>query len=547
LRLGSGPAKRFTAAEDRDEGQRASPRRENVLIDGILSAGSLISVGARMTENLDRSFDELAATGVPGLDNVLCGGLPRNCLYLVDGNPGVGKTTLALQFLLHGAQEQERCLYITLSETKAELDIVARSHGWILDGIDIIELSAIERSLAGKTQNTMFQSAEVELNHLSKLLLEELDRIKPARVVLDSLSEMRLLAQNPLRYRRQILTFKQQFTERKATVLLLDDGSVVGSDVQVHSIVHGLISLSMAPLKYGMFRRTLCVTKLRGVAFREGNHDYLIERGGLKVFPRLVAAEHHTRFEKTALSSGNGDLDALVGGGGLHTGTSNLLMGPAGSGKSTIAMMFSHAAAERGQRVCYFAFDESMHVLRDRAREMHIGFDKHVDEGRIDLIQIDPAQVPPGQLADRILRSVRDEGTDVIVLDSLSGYVNAMPSDDLLYLHLHELLTFLNQQGVLTLMILAQHGLVGPTGAPVDVSFLADTVILTRFFEARGAVRKAISVIKKRSGPHETTLRELVTTKGGVVLGPPLADFEGVLTGVPRNIAVSPPPAKEVP
>lgn len=480
----------------------------------------------------------LCTTGVPGLDEILGGGLPRNCLYLVDGNPGVGKTTLALQFLLQGVKDKERCLYITLSETKPELDDVARSHGWNLGGIEIIELSAIERSLAGKSQNTMFQSAEVELNHLSKLLLDELDRIRPSRVVLDSLSEMRMLAQNPLRYRRQILTFKQRFAERNGTVLLLDDRSAVSGDVQVHSIVHGLISMVMAPLKYGMFRRSLSVTKLRGVQFREGNHDYVIKRGGLAVFPRLVAAEHHRPFEKTTESSGNRELDALVGG-GLHSGTSNLLIGPAGSGKSTISMMFAHAAAARGHRVGYYAFDESVHILRGRAREMEIDFDAHIAAGRIELAQIDPAQIPPGKLADNIVRSVEREKTRMIILDSLNGYVNSMPSEDYLYLHLHELLTYLNQQGVLTLMILAQHGLVGPMGAPVDVSYLADTVILTRFFEARGAVRKAISVIKKRSGPHETTLRELTMTKKGIELGKPLVDFEGVLTGVPRMLGGS--------
>jgi circadian clock protein KaiC len=487
------------------------------------------------------SSNTICATGVPGLDIVLSGGLPRGCLYLVDGNPGVGKTTLALQFLLQGLRDNERCLYITLSETKAELDTVAQSHGWSLEGIEIIELSAIERSLAGKSQNTMFQSAEVELNHLTKLLLDELDRIRPARVVLDSLSELRLLAQNPLRYRRQILTFKQRFGERGSTVVLLDDRSAVGPDVQVHSIVHGLLSLSMAPLKYGMFRRALCVAKLRGVEFREGNHDYVIRRGGLSVFPRLVAAEHHRSFGKVLRSSGNRELDALVGG-GLHSGTANLIMGPAGSGKSTIATMFAHAAATRGQRVGYYAFDESSHILRSRAKEMGVDFEPHIAAGRIRLAQMDPAQVPPGELADGIVRAVERDNTEVIVLDSLNGYVNSMPSDDFLYLHLHELLTYLNQQGVLTLMVLAQHGLLGPMGAPVDVSYLADTVILTRFFEARGAVHKAISVIKKRSGAHEATLRELTLTERGIRLGKPLTEFEGVLTGVARQLGGSAPP-----
>lgn len=480
----------------------------------------------------------LAGTGVPGLDDVLGGGLPRRHLYLVDGNPGVGKTTLALQFLMEGAGNGERCLYITLSETKGELDAVARSHGWSLEGIRIIELSAVEHSLASKAQNTMFQSAEVELAHLSKLVLEEVNRAQPERVVFDSLSELRLLAQNSLRYRRQILTFKTRLADIDATVVLLDDRSSVGPDVQVHSIVHGVISLEVAPLKYGVFRRKLSVAKLRGVQFREGSHDYVIERGGLAVFPRLVASEHVRPFERALHSSGNAELDKLVGG-GLHGGTSNLLLGPAGAGKSTIAMMFAHAAAERGQRVGYYVFDESMHTLLDRAREMQIDFTAHVADGRATFAQMDPAQVPPGQLADRIVRSVRD-GTKVIVLDSLNGYVTAMPSDEFLYLHLHELLTFLNQQGVLTVMIMAQHGLVGPMGAPVDVSFLADSVILMRFFEARGNVKKAISVIKKRSGPHEATLRELAMTERGVELGAPLVDFEGVLTGVPRYVKSRP-------
>jgi circadian clock protein KaiC len=481
----------------------------------------------------------VAATGVQGLDDVLGGGLPRDCMYLVDGNPGVGKTTLALQFLLEGVREKERCLYVTLSETKTELDAVAHSHGWVLDGIDIIELSAIERSLAGKTQNTMFQSAEVELSHLSKLLLDELDRLEPTRVVLDSLSEMRLLAQNPLRYRRQILTFKTRFAERNATVLLLDDRSAVGPDVQVHSIVHGVISLEMAPLKYGVLRRTLWVAKLRGVHFREGSHDYVIERGGLTVFPRLVAAEHPSRVEQSLLSTGKSELDALLGG-GLHTGTSNLVMGPAGTGKSTIAMIVAHAAAERGQKVGFYVFDESVHTFLARARQMQIELDAHVDEGRIALEQIDPAQVPPGQMADRMVRSVQN-GTKVVVLDSLNGYMNAMPNDDYLYLHLHELLSYLNQQDVLTIMIMAHHGLVDVRGAPIDISYLADSVILTRFFEARGAVRKAISVIKKRSGPHELALRELLMTPLGVELGGPLDEFEGVLTGTPRYVGSAAP------
>jgi circadian clock protein KaiC len=474
---------------------------------------------------------ELCSTGVPGLDHILAGGLPRGCLYLIDGNPGVGKTTLALQFLLEGVRRQERCLYVTLSETKSELEKVADSHGWDLSGMDIMELSTIERAIENGS-NSIFQSSEVELNELSKLLLEEVNRIQPQRVVLDSLSEMRLLAQSPLRYRRQILTFKQRLAERTCTVLLLDDRSAAGSDVQVQSIVHSVISLHMAPVKYGVTRRHLGVTKLRGMRYDEGNHDYAIKRGGLHVYARLVAADHQTRFQPFAISSGNSALDSLLGG-GLHGGTSNLLMGPAGSGKSTVATLFAHSAAARGERVNIYTFDESAHILLDRARQIGMELDSHIANGRISLRQLDPAQVSPGELAHEIRHAVEGDKVQLVILDSLNGYVSAMPSDEYLDLHLHELLSYLNQRGVVSIMVLAQHGLVGPTGVSVDVSYLADTVVLMRYFEALGTVRKAISVIKKRSGAHETTIRELQMTATGVRIGQPLADFQGILSGTP--------------
>ena len=474
-------------------------------------------------------------TGVPGLDGVLGGGLPRNCIYLVEGNPGVGKTTLAMQFLLEGRAQGEQGLYVTLSETKTELEAVARSHGWSLEGIAIIELSAIERAIGGKGASTLFHSAEVELTHLTKLLLEETLRSEPVRVVIDSLSEMRLLAQSPLRYRREILSLKQRFAEKGCTVLLLDDRSSTGTDVQVHSLVHGAISLDAAPLKYGIFRRTLSATKMRGVRYREGNHDYVIETGGLQVFPRLVAAEHHTPFKKRLAQSGNAELDALLGG-GLHYGTSNLLIGPAGSGKSTIAALFAHAAASRGEPVDYYVFDETVSTLCERAEDMGLGLSQHIQAGRLRMRQMDPAQISPGELAFRIQRSVEQDGVRVVVLDSLNGYITAMPHEEFLHLHLHELLSYLNQQGVMTVMVLAQHGLVGHMGTPIDVSYLADSVIITRFFEALGTIRKAISIIKKRSGPHEGAVRELSMSKGGVTVGPPLTDFQGVLTGVPAYL-----------
>ena len=474
-------------------------------------------------------------TGIVGLDNILLGGLAANRLYLVDGTPGAGKTTLALQFLMKGRERGEKCLYITLSETRQELDSVAESHGWNLDGIHVIELAQVQGTLGVKAQNTLFQPAEVELSNLAALVIEEFERARPDRLVLDSLSEMRLMAQNPLRYRRQILAFKQHFATRNCTVLLLDDRSSLGQDVQVQSIVHGMLSLEVRPLKFGINRRFLTVAKMRGSEFREGNHDFVIRRGGVMVFPRLVAAQHETRLHKELFSSGNAGLDLLAGG-GFHAGTGNLLIGPAGSGKSTVCSMFAVTAAAAGHRVLYFAFDESTNILVGRARDIGLDIDAHLESGRMRVEQVDPAEVAPGELAARIVAAAENEGVRVVVLDSLNGYVNAMPQEEFLHLHLHELLTYLNQRGVLTLMTLAQHGLIGSMGAPVDVSYLADTVMLMRFFEAQGAIRKAVSVIKKRTGNHETTIRELRIRARGISLSEPLVHFEGVMTGVPKYL-----------
>ena len=475
------------------------------------------------------------ATGIGGLDDVLCGGFATDRMYLVEGSPGVGKTTLAMQFLMEGVRRGERALYVTLSETRDELEAISDSHGWSLDGIDIVELSQVENLFNVRAQNTLFQPPEMELGNLSSLLVSEFDRVRPTRMVLDSLSEMRLMAQSPLRYRRQILAFKHHFATGSCTVLLLDDRSASGQDAHVQSIVHGMVSMQIVPLKFGINRRFLSIAKMRGSTFLEGNHDYVIKSGGLVVFPRLVAAQQSVAPSGDVFMSGNAQLDHLLGG-GLHAGTGTLFMGPAGSGKSTIASMYAAHAAAHGHRAIYFAFDEIVSTLVHRANQLGLPFDRTIADGSLRLRQVDPAEIAPGELANEIITGVNDEGVRMVVLDSLNGYVNAMPQEDYLHLHLHELLSFLNQKGVCTIMVLAQHGLLGHMGAPVDVSYLADTVLVTRFFEARGAMKKAVSVIKKRSGSHEDTIRELTMKESRIEVGEPLVDFEGIMTGVPRYL-----------
>ncbi|MDB6020635.1 MAG: kaiC [Pedosphaera sp.] len=470
--------------------------------------------------------------GIAGLDDILDGGLPKNRLYLVQGDPGVGKTTLALQYLLEGVRQQERGLYITLSETREELLEVAHSHGWSLDGFAVMELSAIEGELLQEAQNTLFHPSEVELNRTTKLVLDEVEKVKPARVVFDSLSEMRLLAETALRYRRQMLALKQFFAGRKTTVLMLDDRTSGEADLQVQSISHGVLGLEKVPLDYGVERRRIKVVKMRGLKFRGGYHDFIIEQGGLRVFPRLVAAEHHRPFQRETVSSGLPALDALLGG-GLDRGTSSLFMGPAGTGKSTIAMQYAMAVAARGERVVIYAFDENVGTLLARANQIGMDIESHIKSKLISLHQIDPAELPPGQFASRIRDAVQHGKARLVIIDSLNGYLNAMPDEKFLSIQMHELLSFLGQQGTLTILTMAQHSLLGALNAPVDLSYLADTVILLRYFEAMGSVKKAVSVIKKRSGRHEATIREFKITQQGIHVGEPLEQFQGVLTGVP--------------
>ncbi len=475
----------------------------------------------------------MALTGVGGLDDILGGGLRTNRLYLVEGVPGSGKTTLSLQFLLEGVRNGERVLYVTLSETSEELQEVADSHGWNLEGITVRELVPSESTLHPEEQYTMFHPADVELSETTKTILDDVERIKPARVVFDSLSELRLLAGNPLRYRRQILALKQFFGGRQCTVMLLDDLTSSERDLQVQSIAHGVILLEQMNPEYGAGRRRVRVVKYRGVKFRGGYHDYTIVRGGLDVFPRLVAAEHRKQQALVKLSSGIAPLDSLLGG-GIERGTSSIVVGPPGTGKSSVAAQFAVAAAERGEQTAMFIFDESANTLLNRSSGLGMPLERHVTSGRIMLRQVDPAELSPGEFVHAVRRAVDQENVSLVVIDSLNGYLAAMPSERFLIIQLHELLTYLGQQGIATLMIGTHQGVIGTQmNSPVDASYLADSVLLLRYFEDRGEIRQAISVIKKRAGQHERTIREFSMKGGRIQVGEPLHGFRGVLTGVP--------------
>jgi circadian clock protein KaiC len=482
------------------------------------------------------------STGNSGLDTVLKGGLPPNRLYLLEGAPGSGKTTLALQFLREGVARGEPVLYITLSETREELRIVAASHGWDLDGFDVFELESADDALGGERDQSILHPWEMELGETVRLIQGEVERIRPARVVFDSLSEMRLLAQDPLRYRRQVLSLKQFFSGRAVTVLLVDDltASADGRDAALHSLCHGVITLERLTLDFGAARRRMQVQKLRGVDFIAGYHDLIIRRGGVDIFPRLIAADHHTSFSDDMVPSGVAELDALLGGGPLR-GTSTLLTGPAGTGKTTIALQYLHAACMRGEPCTIFEFDERIGTLMTRAKAFGLGIEGHVEMGWMSIQQIDPAEISPGEFAARVRAEVEERGVRMIVIDSLNGYMAAMPQEQQLLLQMHELLSYLSQQGVVTFLINPQSGLVGSMATNLNISYVADAVILLRFFEAAGRVRKAISVIKNRGGMHEDAIREFRIDQSGIRVGEPLRSFKGVLTGTPEYIGITKP------
>ncbi len=490
------------------------------------------------TSNVAFASQETARTGVANLDDILGGGLTRKRVYLLEGNPGTGKTTLALQFLLEGVRRGEKCLYVSMSESAEELHATAKSHGWTLDGVEIFELVSGDELLNDEQHQSLLYSSDLELGEATKSIFAAAHKMKPQRVVLDSLSEFQLLAQGSVRYRRQLLALKHFFSTQQATVLLLDDMTAEGKDRTIHSIVHGVLHLDeLAPL-YGAERRRLRVIKYRGKRFRGGYHDFSIETGGVMVYPRLVAAEHHRQFVTGVAASGNAQIDEMLGG-GLERGSSMLLIGPAGSGKSLLSLQFVKAALDRGEKAAIYVFDEEIGLLKRRASGMGFDLDAHARSGQLFLEAIDAAELSPGEFAHKVRSDVTERGATTVVIDSLNGYQAAMPEEQFLILHMHELLTYLNRQGACTMLTMAQHGMFGDMKTPIDVTYLSDTVLLLRFFEAQGRVLRAISVVKKRTGSHENTIREFQIGKNGVRIGKALTQFQGVLRGAPQYIGES--------
>ena len=470
------------------------------------------------------------STGVAGLDDVLAGGLTAERIYLVEGTPGTGKTTLGLQFLLDGIAKGETCLYITLSETADELDAVAESHRWSIEGLPILQLSS-SAAFSADAQQSVLHPSEIELGELVDGLMTHVDNIRPARVVFDSLSEMRLLAQNPLRYRRQILELKLFFSERSCTVLMLDD-QTDAADQHLHSIAHGVICLEKVAQEFGKGRRRLNVVKMRGIKFRGGFHDYALETGGARVFPRLVAAEHAAEFNPIAKPTGSPDLDRLLGG-GLVSGTNTLFMGPSGVGKTTTVTRCMLTALERGEKAAYYLFDEGIGTLLARSVSLGLDLAPHIASGLLSVRHIDPAELSPGEFAQMLRDAVEDEGAQFIAIDSLNAYLQAMPGEQFLLLQMHELLSYLNQRAVTTALILGEHGIVGELARDIDLSYLSDATVLMRYFESDGTLRRAITVSKSRTSSHALTIHELMLGEGGVEIGPSLRGFDGVLSGLP--------------
>lgn len=475
-----------------------------------------------------------AHTGIWGLDDVLSGGLSRGSIFLLEGEPGSGKTTMALQFLLSGAAAGEKGLYITLSETEAELRAGAKSHGWDLGkNIVVRELIPADSLLAGDQHQTLLYASDLELGETAQQIFAAVEQSQPSRLVIDSLSEIRLLAQSSLRYRRQILTIKHHFARRNITVLMLDDLTSEANDKTVHSIAHGVVQLQQIAPDYGAERRRMRILKYRGTHYRGGYHDMTISTGGVNVFPRLVAAEHRTKFSRNPIPTGIRPFDELLGG-GIDAGSSTLVIGPAGTGKSLIAITFALAAVKRGEKAALFIFDEELGLLFDRMQGLGLDVEGGRERGELLIQQIDAAELSPGEFSHRVRKIVDEHAIKTVIIDSLNGYQAAMPAENSLILHIHELLQYLNRQGAATFLTMAQHGLVGHMATTIDITYLADSVLLLRYFEAMGEVRRAMSCIKKRTGRHETTIREYHIGNGGLTVDAPLTGFQGVLNGVPH-------------
>lgn len=488
--------------------------------------------------NDQKGSRQLVESGVPGLDRVLMGGFLREGFYLVQGDPGAGKTTLALQYILGRLRAGERCLYVSLTESRRDLDSTCRSHGWSLAGLDICDLTRSAANLVDESEASVFHPADIELGEITKTILAEVERVDPAHVVFDGLSEMRLLTGDPLRYRRQLLALREFFAERHVTVLLLDDRAAQFGEIQPESLVGGNLVLERYLPEYGRMRRRLCVTKIRGANFQEGYHDYEIVKGGVIIHPRLIASEHHDPYVPSTYPSGLPNLDVMLDG-GLAGGTTTLLLGPAGVGKSTIAMQFVVQALKEGKKAAAYIFDEVMPTLVQRSEKLCMGkeggFQAYLSDGLLRIQQVDPSEMSPGAFAYEVRKAV-EEGAQIVVIDSLNGYLNSMPAERFLSTHLHELFAYLNQKGILTIMVVAQHGMMVSSALPgdVDVSYLADTVLLFRYFEAHGEIHQTVSVVKKRNGFHERSLRQLKIVSTGIEVGEPLREFRGIMTGVPQ-------------
>lgn len=502
----------------------------DIRITAALYMCAAVSISANM-DDTEYTPPKRMPTGTRGLNDILRGGITPERLYLVEGTPGSGKTTLALKFLMDGREAKDQGLYITLSETVDELTAVTKSHGWTLDGIELFEMVA-EDEFSSDNEQSLLHPSEVELGETVRGIIDLVEKKNPRRVVLDSLSELRLLSQNPLRYRRQILALKHFFAKRKCTVLMLDDRTSEPGDLQLHSIAHGVISLEHLANDFGAERRRLRVIKMRGLKYYDGYHDFTIERGGICVYPRLVAADHHREHSSDPVTTGMAELDALLGD-GLFPGTNALLSGPAGVGKTTTAVRCMIAALQRGQKAAYFLFDERLSTLMIRSKALGMDLQPFIDDGLLEVRQIDPAELSPGQFASAVRGAVEEDDVSVVVIDSLNAYLHAMPSDNFLVLQMHELLSYLAQQGVVAMMILGQHGVTGDLRSDIDISYLADTVMMLRFFEAGGEVRKSIAVIKTRTSDHERTIREFRIDANGIVIGEPIRNFSGILSGTP--------------